>query len=122
MSERKTAPGRPSKSFDPIRQRRPVPLWPEPDQQAWERARRPGGPFEAPGRAAAWAPTTCRARSGSWGQFLSWLDSVDQLDPAEAPADRLTFERLGGHIKSLRARTSAHTTYQSIVELQAVIK
>lgn len=87
--------------------------WPRPDRLAWEAAVRSApSPFDPPGAAAHLADTTKRARSGSWGAFLAFLESVGDLDPAEEPADRLTEPRLRAWILRLRQRVAPATLAQ----------
>src|SRR5688572_4532113 len=97
-------------------------LWPSADRAAWERAIRPGdGPFDPPGRAAHLAPITQRSRAGTWGNFLAFLEARGDLDPAEGPAERLTYERLTAWVEALHRRTSAHTIRQVVLSFSLAI-
>jgi integrase len=122
MSAVPTGPGRCSTNF-PLELRRLTPEhWPTADRTAWERATaEAAGPFERPGAAAHLAPATRRARAGSWGNFLAFLASRNDLDPAEAPADRLTPPRLTAWLKALRQRATASTVNQLVRDLSLAI-
>ena len=114
--------GRFSESFPLLQQRRPVEMWPPADRAAWERALAPSGPFIAAGPAAHLAPTTRRARAGSYGQFLSYLDAIGKLHEEEAPDERVTLERLTGYIATLGQRVSPRTLQQQIRELRCILQ
>ncbi len=122
MSARRDPRGRRSESI-PLEMRRLTPdLWPPADRAAWERAIRPGdGPFDPPGRAAHLAPITQRSRAGTWGNFLAFLEARGDLDPAEGPAERLTYKRLTAWLGTLHQRTSANTIRQIILSFSLAI-
>ena len=119
---RRRPPGRPSSSFPPIARCRPVADWPAADQIAWQRACDPGGRLTQPGPAAHLAIATKKKRSTEWGRFLSYLDVAGDLDPAETPDRRLTRQRLGGYIMSLRGRVRASSTHDQVVDLKCAIR
>jgi len=118
---RRTA-GRFSHSFPLLQQRRLVEHWPDADREAWEQAIAQGGPFTAAGPAAHLATSTQRARSGSYGQFLSFLDAMDELHEDDSPEERVTPKRLGGYLASLQARVCPRTAQQQIRELACTLK
>lgn len=125
MSDHIKAPGsagRFSSNFPLLQQRRSVEQWPPADRAAWELAMAHGGPFTAAGPAAHLAPTTRRARTGGYGQFLSFLDAIGQLHEEERPEQRVTLERLGGYIASLQERVSPRTVQQQVRELRCVLQ
>jgi integrase len=113
--------GRPSASFPPEARRLRPELWPAADREAWARATTPSGPLDPPSPAAHLRPATRDSRAGAWGRYLSFLAAHDQLDPAEATADRLTPERLGLWIGSMRDRVSAHTVHRLVLDLSFAI-
>ncbi len=118
MSARRAKPpGRPRESFPPLVRRMPVEAWPAPDRSAWEAACRPAGLLDEAGAANLLASQTRAKRAGEWGRFLSYLDWSRQLDPAESPARRLTPERVGGYIRSLRARLRDSSVWCQINDL-----
>lgn len=122
MSEAPIGPGWRSETF-PLEMRRLMPEhWPATDRAAWERAIAPAaGPFDPPGPAAHLAPATRRARAGSWGNFLAFLESCGDLDPNQTPGDRLTPARLTTWLGALRHRVSANTVQQFVRELSLTI-
>ncbi|MCB4825531.1 tyrosine-type recombinase/integrase [Roseicella aerolata] len=97
-------------------------LWPRADRAAWERAIRPGdGPFDPPGPAAHLASGSKRGRAGAWGNFLAFLETRSDLDAAEGPAERLTYERFTAWLEALRQRTSANTVRQLVLSFSLAI-
>lgn len=112
------ARGRGRETF-PLEARRLEPAqWPAPDRVAWEAAISPAeSPFDMPGQAAHLAEATRRARSGTWGAFLAFLESVDDLNPTDGSAERLTEPRLRAWILRLRVRVAPTTLAQLLRDL-----
>ena len=74
-------------------------LWPPLDREMWIAAKRPGDPFDQPGRAAAWRPDTVCSTERSYGLYLGWLQGQGQLDPDLRPIDRVDAARVGAFVK-----------------------
>jgi integrase/recombinase XerD len=95
----------------------PIALWPSADRAAWERAIRPGDPFEEGGIATPWSLATRRKIIGGYGRFLSWLKERNELDETAGPAERITRERLKAYLEDLRSINRGHTIQCRIQEL-----
>jgi integrase/recombinase XerD len=95
----------------------PISLWPSADQAAWEKAIRPGNPFDEWGIAAHWSPATRRKTIAGYGRFLFWLKERNELDETAHPAERVTQERLTAYLEHLRRVNRGHTVQCRIQEL-----
>jgi integrase len=96
--------------------------WPAADRTRWERAQNRDNPFDFDGVLADSAPRSIRTYAEAYGVFLGWLDSVNELD-AETPLEhRLTIERLGRFILSLRERCRASTIDGRLVCLKSAMR
>jgi integrase len=120
MAYRKPSPGRFSEDYPPERRSIRLDRWPATDRQAWEGTRRSGSAFELPGRAAAWAPETCRARQQAYGRYLNFLQRSGLLLANEVPAERLTVDRVGLYLAEARRFVSARTIDQILIDLRQV--
>ncbi len=92
----------------PRMRRLPLAEWPAADAAAWKRACTPSaGPFsQNPPRSSA----TYSMYADGYAGYLWYLKSLNQLDPAETPAERVTRERLGGYHECLvRAGNADYT-------------
>lgn len=95
----------------------PIEFWPSADRAAWERAIRPGNPFEDGGVAGAWSPATRRKTIVGYGRFLFWLRERNELDETAEPVERITRERLKAYLEHLRRVNRGHTIQCRIQEL-----
>jgi len=79
--------------------RLPIAEWPAADAAAWTLARTPrAGPFsQNPPRSLA----TYGMYADGYAGYLWHLKSLNQLHPAETPAERVTRERLGSYHERL---------------------
>jgi len=93
----------------------PLHGWPVRDRAAWEQAVRAGDPLEPGGIGAAWSPASRRKTALGYGRFIGWLASRGQLDPAAAPEDRVTLERIRAYLDNLK---SSHGDYGLACRLQ----
>ena len=85
--------------------------WPEADRRAWELATAPPrGPFRSRGGGRARNPATLRKTASGYGCWLFFLRRRGELDPAEAPAQRVTSERLDAYFEHLTGCGNADTT------------
>src|SRR4051794_31961435 len=101
-SSRKKPAGRPSASFPPAVRCLQVKDSPDADRTAWQEACRSGGLLTEPGPAMLYAENTRRKAADGWGRFLNFLDLAGELEQGETPAQRLTADRVGQFIVSLR--------------------
>jgi hypothetical protein len=75
---------------------------------AWQQACHPQpGPFSPHKRRSL---HTYAKYAKGWGIYLRYLQSQNQLDPAETPVQRITLDRLAGFWTMLRARDNADYT------------
>ena len=76
----------------------PLAQWPAADRLAWEAAHRTPDFLEAGGRGATWRPASQHSAVRSYGRWLGWLTAQGVELDAEAPASRLTLERIRAYI------------------------
>jgi integrase/recombinase XerD len=95
----------------------PVNCWPEADRTAWLAAHRPGDVLDPGGVASTWSLATQRKTASGDGRYLFWLAERGELNPAAAPADRVTRERLASYLTDLRRDNRGHTIQNRIQEL-----
>jgi integrase/recombinase XerD len=94
----------------------PFVLWPLVDQTRWNEAIAPGSILDlGGGRAASWSQVTRRTLIKAYGRWLAWLDSREDLDPAQEPGHRITRERIAEYAASL-AKTSENLTVWSYLQ------
>src|SRR5215471_10379402 len=75
--------------------------WPEADRRLWEDALQPGDALEPGGTRSRYAAISNRKAERGYGRWLTWLATQGALDSAEAPADRITHERVAAYVKDL---------------------
>jgi integrase/recombinase XerD len=107
--------------FAPITRLPRVGAWPEHDQAAWQRACFKAGPLDEPGRLAHLRPLSLDETRKAWARFLTFFSVSGELADHECPADRLTPERLGRFILSLRDRLSPSTVQLCVFQLVTAI-
>jgi hypothetical protein len=101
--------------------RLPLAEWPAADAAAWERACTPcAGPFsQNPPR----SPATYSMYADGYAGYLWHLKSLNQLDAAETPAERVTRERLGGyHERLMGAGHADHTIVARFEGLRGALR
>ena len=92
--------------------------WPQTDRRLWEAALQPGDPLEPGGARARYAAISNRKVERGYGRWLTWLAGQDALDPAVAPADRITRERVGAYVNDLeRLGNGTQTVLARLQEL-----
>ncbi len=91
----------------------PLGAWPQPDQAAWNSAiRMPAFPEPlTPG--AAWRPASRRSAMGAYGRLLAWMAGQGIDLDTEAPAVRITRDRLRSYVAFLEANGCAPMTVAS---------
>lgn len=117
---RKKSPGRPSHSFPPVVRCLQVKDWPEADRTAWQEACRAGGLLTEPEPAVHYAENTRRKGADGWGRFLNYLDLAGELEHDETPAQRLTADRVGRFVVSMRGRLRAVSVFCNVCDLARV--
>ncbi len=95
----------------------PLERWPEPDRAAWAAAHRRGGLLDDDGAAVSWAPATSGLIAAGYGTFLAFLSQTGDLDPAAAPATRVTRAPVEAYIAHLRERNHSSTVAARILQL-----
>ena len=96
--------------------------WPAADRARWERARRRDDPLDEDGVLADSTLRSIKSYAASYGLFLAWLDSVDELDPDTPLDQRLTPERLGRFILNMRERCRASTIDGCLTHLKMAMR
>jgi integrase/recombinase XerD len=105
-----------------IRRQLPPDAWPVTDRSRWDAACAMTDPLTRGGAASHLSPASKKTRAAMWGNFLAFLESIDELEPAEAPEDRVTRDRLTRYIESLKSRVRASTMDNMIVEISFFLK
>lgn len=101
----------------------PLTAWPGTDREAWEAAREPRrGLFGDGGSAAALRPDTVRLYEMRYGIWLRFLAEAGELHDGEAPAERMTPERLDLLVAAMEEAEQAPGTIRvAIVSLHAML-
>jgi integrase/recombinase XerD len=77
-------------------------LWPLADRCAWEAANEQAAFLAAGGHGATWRPASRRSARGSYARWLGWLTAEGVALDAEAPAARITPERIKAYVGYLQ--------------------
>lgn len=96
--------------------------WPIPDRCAWEAAMTKGDILEPGGDGADWAPLSRRKIAKGYARWLTWLKTYQLLDPATAPAARITPERVQDYVADLRLINAPYTVLARVQELYQAIR
>jgi integrase len=100
----------------------PIERWPETDRGSWERLFVRGGPLDEDGLRAGWCEQTRTTHAISYGRWLAFLAAIGELDPEEAPAARLTKERLRAYVEELGRSVGSVTVAGRIDHLSLVAR
>ena len=84
--------------------------WPQPDREAWNAAVRPADFLEEAGRGSTWRPESQRSARGAYARWLGWLTQAGTCLSDEAPAARITPERIRDYIDFLARGRSTVTS------------
>lgn len=98
----------------------PLAAWPEADRRLWLEAMVPGQRrFRLGPQPPEMPPATRRKTEGGYGRWLGFLAASGRLDPAAAPAARITEEAVAAWLDDLRAHGNAdHTIVGRLEELK----
>lgn len=87
----------------------PLRHWPAADRSAWEGAHRQGEFLTASGHATTWRAASQRSAQGAYGRWLGWLTTQGIDLEAEAPAARVTEDRMRAYVAFLQEGRSPVT-------------
>ena len=87
----------------------PMTAWPRSDQEAWAAAIRHPDFLVEGGRGATWRPESGKSARGTYGRWLAWLMAQGVDLETEAPAERLTIDRLRAYVAFLQDGRSSVT-------------
>jgi integrase/recombinase XerD len=76
----------------------PFDHWPDADRAAWLAAIQPADFPDAGGPGSGWRAASRLAALGAYGRLLGWLAATGVPFDAEAPADRITPERMEAYV------------------------
>jgi integrase len=97
--------------------------WPDGDRAAWMAGTAPGGSLLARRYAGELRPASIDKARRGYGRWLEFLHRQGWLDPALAPLDRVTPDRLGAYFCALRdAGNADFTIIGRFAELQRAIR
>jgi integrase len=113
MRRRPQPPGHDAVSFD---------AWPAQDRAALERASVGGDPFRAGGRAARWRPATRHSLVGAYARWLGFLRGQGCALTEEAPAARVTPERMEDYARFLIGRCAPVTVASYLGQLHMFVR
>jgi site-specific recombinase XerD len=109
-------------SRDPDRRSLPFAEWPNGDRTAWTTALADGGILDDSGPGANWSSKTRDKYLGGYARWLGFLQRQGWLDADEAPADRVTRERMRAYVGKLKEqRVADYTLIGRLLELRAVM-
>ncbi|OQM76242.1 hypothetical protein BFN67_15215 [Pseudaminobacter manganicus] len=95
--------------------------WPRIDRELWIAACEPARFLERTRPASIWSKPRRRIVEQAYGQWLAWLGREDLLDPAEAPQDRVTPERMDAFITELQNRVAPWSVAMMIGALKRIL-
>ncbi len=95
--------------------------WPVIDQQRWRDARSVKGFLSGSRPARAWSPKRCHIVEQGYGQWLSFLARIGQLDPAQSPEARATPERIEAFVTQLQQRVAPWSAAMMVQGLQRML-
>ena len=93
--------------------------WPETDRRLWLTAITPGDLLDGGGERADFRPASNRKIEVGYGRYLGWLQYTGNLDPSEAPAARITKDRVAAYIDFLGTVNRRITLLARLQELHA---
>jgi len=96
--------------------------WPIPDRCAWRAATTKGDILEPGGDGADWAPLSRRKIAKGYARWLTWLNTHQLLDPAAAPAARITPDRVRDYVLELKNINAPYTVLARVQELYQAIR
>src|SRR5262249_27837073 len=105
-----------------IRRSLPFDAWPEVDQIAWTEAISEGDVFDGRGPAAHWAATTRYSVMAAYGRFLAFLAASEPSTLVEAPAKRLTEDRLAGYLSHLAETSGTGGQHMFFAKLRDAVR
>ena len=108
--------------YEPIARLLPVSSWSAGDQAAWERACLKAGPLDPSGGLAHLGLLSLDQHRRSWARYRSFLWTIGELVETERPAERLTYDRGGRFILSLRDRMTPLSVLECIHTLARTIE
>lgn len=77
--------------------------WPAPDRTLWNAALQIGDLLEPGGMRSHYAAISNRKVERGYGRWLTYLASIAQLNPDQAPGNRITRERVAAYVGALEA-------------------
>jgi len=101
---------------------RHVEEWPAADQAAWHEAVHATDPFGPRTSASEWSERSRAKTARGYGRWLSWLSEKGQLDPKQAPGDRVTAPVVTTYIADLARLNGDFTVLCRIQELYDAIR
>jgi integrase len=96
----------------------PLVKWPNPDQQAWLEACRPGHRLHAGGPASHLGEVSRDDLVRRYGAFLAFLERNDRLDRNAAAASQVTPVNVAEYITELQVRVRSVTVWNCIYKLR----
>ena len=95
--------------------------WPISDRTAWEAGIRPSSILDSGGPADLWRARTIEHYELAYGRWLGWLLAKTPLDREQAPASRLSPDRLRSYIMTLQQTNRPESVRNRIVGLERAI-
>ena len=102
--------------------RPPIDSWPARDRERWNKGVEPGGLFGGGGAGAGWSDGSRFKTARGYNHWLSWLAGKNILDPNNAPADRVTRERVAAYVAAIQAELSPYSVLCRVQELYDALR
>lgn len=100
----------------------PLAQWPTHDRVLWMERTQAAGLFDASHAGSAWSPQSRRKAVSGYGRWLAWLMTVDALDPAAPPGQRVTPERVKAFLDHLAQTGAPYTRLCRVQELYDALR
>ena len=94
--------------------------WPQADQTAWKALFAPGDIFDTAGSCRGWSEASRRKRHQSYSQWLSFLKRTSPKALDEAPATRITQNRVRRYIAECECRLRPRSTAGLVADLNVI--
>jgi integrase/recombinase XerD len=101
---------------------RRVEEWPGVDQALWREAVQEADPFGPGTPGGEWSERSRAKTARGYGRWLSWLSEKGQLDPEQAPGDRVTALAVRAYVADLASINGDFTVVCRVQELYDAIR
>ena len=100
----------------------PLAAWPAVDHACWLAAARHGDLLLDDGPAAHLRPGSLHKHADGYGRWLAWLAGQGELEAVDAPAARVTRDRVAAYVAALQSANAPRTVLNRLTDLATVLR